>query len=532
MKRYERKNRPWLAGALVSILISTLFAVTLQFFKGEVLDRAIAGDGEETARRALLLVLFILLEVLFFYLYRRLADRFAAGCVTALKEDVFQSVLRLDYPTYKQRPLGEYISKYTTEADNLRSRRFCMLPILWEIVLKLVLVSAALFALDWRMALLTLALLTTPLYVPKLIEKKLQKAQTAFLRAAAEAVAGMTDWLNGFELIKNFAIEDKVSVRFRRLNANAADKLLRDLALGAQAQLLTTLISYLSYFCVLACAAWLVLRGEFSAGDFFVAVGMIDQLSYPLIALADVVRQLAAVRPACAAMEDFLDRTPAERPKAAPRTMERDIRLRGVVFGYEGQPPVLDGLDLTLRKGERCLLKGPSGCGKTTVINLMLRYYSPEKGSITIDEVPIEAFGSVYDCITVMRQEAILFHDTLRNNLTMYRDVPEERLTQVLNSLGLEKYSSPEALELVVQENGANFSGGEKKRICLARALLRDTPLLILDEPLANLDSGTVRQVEELLLSIEGKTLLIVSHQFSGEKLDRFDQVADLSGRR
>ena len=146
-------------------------------------------------------------------------------------------------------------------------------------------------------------------------------------------------------------------------------------------------------------------------------------------------------------------------------------------------------------------------------------------GDITIDGVPIAAYASTYGCITVVRQEAVLFCDTLRNNLTMFSEIPDETLIAVLRDLGLSRFADPELLDSVIAENGANLSGGEKKRICLARALLRDTDVLILDEPLANLDDATAGRIEDLLLSIEGKLLLVVSHQFSSEKLWQFDGV-------
>ena len=167
MKKYERQNRPWLIGALGSVLAASLFGVALQFFKGEVLDSAIAGQGARTLRYGLALAGFILGEILFFHLYRRLGDRFAAGCVTALKQDVFESVLRRDYVAFKGRTQGEYAAKYTGEADAIRARRFCMLPLFWEIAFKIVLVSGALFLLDWRVGLLTIARLATPLYIPQ-----------------------------------------------------------------------------------------------------------------------------------------------------------------------------------------------------------------------------------------------------------------------------------------------------------------------------------------------------------------------------
>ena len=285
-------------------------------------------------------------------------------------------------------------------------------------------------------------------------------------------------------------------------------------------------MSYVSYYLVLVAAGWLVLKGDFSAGDFFIAIGMIDQLSWPLISLANILRQLIAVKPVCRRMEEFLAESAPEQPAVPLRELHRSIRFRNVDFSYDGQREILKNFSLSLKKGEKCLLKGPSGCGKTTAVNLLLRYHSPTGGSIEIDGVPLEEIGSTYGLMTVVRQEAVLFRDTLRNNLTLYRPVPEERLREVLTDVGLTRLCG--SLDEPVAEGGANFSGGEKKRLCLARALLRDTGVLLLDEPLANLDDATAERIEDLLLSIRDKTVIVVSHQFTGSKLSAFDQVVEL----
>ncbi len=307
------------------------------------------------------------------------------------------------------------------------------------------------------------------------------------------------------------------------------NKLLGNMTLEAVSQLITTLISYLSYFVVLICATLLVLKGDFSAGNFFVAIGMIDQLSYPLISLAEIIRRLVAIKPSCLAMEKFIEEGNI-KGRGRPLTgLARDIRYRGVSFAYPNEKPVLNNLNFLAKKGGRYLIKGPSGCGKTTAVNLLLRYYDATAGCVEVDGAPITDYCDTYGCITVVRQEAVLFHDSLRNNLTMYRDIPDERLVETLKALGLGKFAEKGALDAVVAENGANLSGGEKKRVCLARALLRDTDVLILDEPLANLDEATAGKIEDLLLSVEGKLLLVVSHQFTEEKLPSFDGVLDLS---
>ncbi len=525
MKKYQKQNGAYYVSALVFIFISNAFAVILQFFKGDVLDYAIAGETQTTIKYAVLLIAFILGEILFYFGYKQFSAKFVVGCTKLLKRDIFESIIQRGYVDFKQLPQGEYIAKYTNEADTIKARQFQMLPLFWDIFFKIIFVSVALFVLDWRIALITIGLLTTPLYIPKLIEKRLQTAQTEYLKAVETNLAKINDWLSGFEIIKNFSIERKIISKFDEVNDLTMKKLLRDTTLGAVSQLITTLISYLSYFVVLVFATWLVLKGDFSAGNFFVAIGMIDQLSYPLISLAEIIRQLVAIRPSCRTMEAFIaeGHTKADGPSLTKLT--GSISYRNVTFGYTEDNPILCHFSFEAQKGKRYLIKGPSGCGKTTAVNLLLRYYDVSDGSIEIDGVPISGYDSTYDCMTVVRQEAVLFHDSLRNNLTMYQEISDDTLIRMLNGLGLSKFSNKDALDQEITENGANLSGGEKKRICLARALLRNTDVLILDEPLANLDEATAGKIEDLLLSITNKLLLVVSHQFTEEKVSQFDAV-------
>ncbi|MBO5914460.1 MAG: ABC transporter ATP-binding protein, partial [Clostridia bacterium] len=189
-----------------------------------------------------------------------------------------------------------------------------------------------------------------------LIEKPLQKAQSETIEAVEKALAKATDFLSGFEIIKNYSAEKKIISKFKSVNDTAMDKCLQENQLDAVAQLITTLISYLSYFIVLACSAWLVWKGDFTAGDFFIAIGMIDQLSYPLISLAGITRQLIAIKPTCQKMNEFLEN---EMPIQAVNTdysfMEK-IQFQNVHFAYDSATPILNGLNLTIEKGKRYLM--------------------------------------------------------------------------------------------------------------------------------------------------------------------------------
>lgn len=316
--------------------------------------------------------------------------------------------------------------------------------------------------------------------------------------------------------------------KFDESNDFAMSRLLCDAQLSAASQLITTLISFLSYFIVLVCATWLVLKREFSASDFFIAIGMIDQLSCPLISLAQIIRLLVSVKPTCQEMEKFLSR-PGKTEQVGLKTLAREICFRHVTFGYEALPAVLKDVSFKIEKGKRYLFCGPSGCGKTTAIDLLLRYFDVTEGQILIDGRSVSNYSNTYGCITVLRQDAVLFRDTLRSNLTMYRDVEDAELIHLLVMLGLDKYANTASLDALIEGNGSNLSGGERKRVCLARALLRKTDILILDEPLANLDAEIAQRIEELLFSVNDRTMIVVSHQFSENKVCQFDGVIDFA---
>ena len=527
MNQYVKKYRFQLIAAIISILISTAFAVSLQFFKGKVLDFAVAGDTGETIKYAIYLIIFIFVEIAFYYLYNLFSARFVVSSTKELKTDIFNSILHHSYIQYRNHLQGEYIARYTNEADLIMERRFAMLPMLWEIVLKVLFVSAALFFLDWRIALITIFLLTTPLYVPKLIEKSLQNAQANYIKSVELNLAKVNDWLSGFEIIKNFSIENHILRQFRMVNDDAMEKMFKDTQLGLISRLITTLMSYISYFVILAFATYLVLGGEFSAGDFFVSIGMIDQLSYPLISLSGIIRQLVAIRPSCQSMEKFIESSLGNLKHKTISTLAKDIRIIDLSFSYDKTKPLLNNINLVIEKGKRYLLQGPSGYGKTTLINLLLRYFDPDTGQILIDGDSITNYDDTYGLMTIVRQDNVLFHDTLRNNLTMYKEADETSLISLLNSLGLSKFANEKGLDTIVTESGTNLSGGEKKRICLGRALLRESEVLILDEPLANLDPISARAIETFLLNLSDRTMIVVSHQFSPDLLSGFDGVIE-----
>ena len=184
---------------------------------------------------------------------------------------------------------------------------------------------------------------------------------------------------------------------------------------------------------------------------------------------------------------------------------------------------------MTFKKGKKYLIKGRSGFGKTTLINLLLKYNNADDGDILIDKVSIANINNIYDIASVVRQDNFLFKDTLRNNLTLFEDISDEKLFKVLNTLNLHDFANKDSLDMIIGSGGISISGGEAKRISIARALLREKDILILDEPLANLDKETTEILENEILSLKDYTVIMISHVISEAAEAEFDGVYNFS---
>ncbi|MCL2717979.1 MAG: ABC transporter ATP-binding protein/permease [Lachnospiraceae bacterium] len=532
MKVYLKRNKKMFIFIILFSVLTACTGVFVQFLKGSVLDSALNLSINETLLYAVLLFALISVEILFFWLYCKTSNNFVVKCMKALKLDFFSSLLKKDYVGFRNKSEAEYISTYTKSMAVLEQKWFSTLPVFFEILSRIIFVSIGLFILDWRLAIITLFLLSTPIYIPKLIKNKLVKAQNKAVASTEKNIEYFTEWIQAFETIKNFNIVSKIQKMFQGSMQKAVYDDLANRNLNTISRIIMMCISYFSYFIVIAFSAYLVLDGTFSAGDFFIAIGMIDQLSYPLISLSGLVQNIISVKDIAGNVISFSAELPEDdtnnKENKDIETFDEYILFEKIYFSYPDSSEILlNNFNLNLPKGSKTLITGASGRGKSTLLNLLFAYYTPNQGCIKIDGKDLNDIN-IYDLISIVRQEPHMFADTLRNNLTLYDDIQDDVLIDMLKRVNLVKIANIDDLNKKIELGGKNLSGGEKKRIALARTLLRETSILLFDEPLANLDEANVDSIEDLILSIEDKTIIVVSHHFSANKLNAFDYHIDL----
>lgn len=286
----------------------------------------------------------------------------------------------------------------------------------------------------------------------------------------------------------------------------------------------------------LAYGVWLTLQGRVRGGDIIAMGHLIGQTTSIITAVIRISSQFQTAKPIIERFNGILNRQSTPRDQGEPLEDVREIAFDGVTFGYTEDKTVLDHMTARFEKGKSYAIVGESGSGKTTIFNLLLRCYEDLDGSLAVNGRDLRGYSdkSFYGQLGWIDPNMFLFEDTIRNNLTLYADVPEEVLQGALRTARLEDFidSLPQGLETQITENGANLSAGQRQRMALARAILNDPSVYLLDEFTSNLDMQTGTEIESTLLREKDKLIIHITHKLIPAMLEHYDEILVLKDGR
>lgn len=395
--------------------------------------------------------------------------------------------------------------------------------------------------LDPRLTLVVLAFVPLPAVVGVLAAPEQTRRERDLLERWSRIYSRFNEVLQGIVTVRSFGMEDAERRRFMREVEATNDVVVRGVGTDSRVGVLRNALVAGARLAAVGTGALFVLRGEITAGTVLTFTGYVAGLFGPVQGLTGIYQNVRKASVSLDAVFDILDvpEDPADRPDAhAPRRVRGRVRFEGVHFRYDRDDPreALRGVDLDVRAGERVALVGPSGSGKTTLVSLLQRLYDPTEGRILLDGEDLRALDqrALRRQIGVVLQDGVLFNDTVRANIAYGRpDADIDEIVAAARAAHADAFvrQLPQGYDTVLGERGNLLSVGQRQRIAIARALLKDPPLLVLDEATSALDAESEAQVQEALdRLLEGRTSFTIAHRLA--TVVRSDRILVVRGGR
>jgi len=380
------------------------------------------------------------------------------------------------------------------------------------------------FKLDARLSFIVLFFAPLPALIGMWAADEQTQRERMLVERWTKIFSRFNEVLTGIFTVKSFAMEDAEKHRFMSGVVSANKMVLRGVGIDTGVDAAKNIIGILARVSALGAGGYFVIKGEITAGTLVAFLGYATGLFTPVQGLTGVYQTMRKATVSLGIIFSILDARDhmSDSPKARPvRGLRGDVCFDGVSFSYQSERPVLNNICLRLKPGECVALVGPSGAGKTTIAALLQRLYDPEYGSIMIDGSDIRELKqrSLRAKIGVVSQDALLFNDTVGNNIAYGRPwASKDEIVAAAKSANAHDFIMrlPKAYDTVIGERGGMISAGEKQRVSIARAIVKDPPILILDEATSSLDAESELAVQQALVRVmEGRTTLVIAHRLS-----------------
>ncbi|MEV5881805.1 ABC transporter ATP-binding protein [Streptomyces sp. NPDC052020] len=522
-----------LAGMAVMALVPLITKV--------IIDDVIGDHSRSMATWAGLLVVAALAVYVLTYIRRYYGGRLALDVQHDLRTEMYATIMRLDGRRQDELSTGQVVGRATSDLQLIQSLLF-MLPMTIGNVL-LFLISLGIMAwLSPPLTLVALAVAPALWWIAKRSRTRLHPA-TWYAQAQAAAVAGVVDGaVGGVRVVKGFGQEEQETGKLREAGRRLFAGRLRTIRLNARYTPALQAVPALGQVAMLALGGWLAVRGHITLGTFVAFSTYLAQLVGPVRMLAMVLTVGQQARAGTERVLELIDTEPAMRdgtkelPADAPATVEFD----DVSFGYDTASgtagPVLDGLSFEIRPGETLAVVGASGSGKSTVSLLLPRFYDATRGAVLVGghDVRELTLDSLRAAIGLVPEDSFLFSDTVRDNIAYGRPgATDEQIRAAARAAQADRFIAelPDGYDTTVGEHGLTLSGGQRQRIALARAILADPRLLVLDDATSAVDARVEHEIHEALKEVmRGRTTLLIAHRRS--TLNLADRIAVLDAGR
>ncbi len=520
---YARPYRKWLAASLVLIMIGPLIETASIGLFGVLVDRVLVPRdfGPFPALAAIYLGLTLLSGLVGFiddYVSTWAGERFLLD----LRSSFFRHLQGLSLHFFERRRLGDVLSRLTGDISSIETFVLSGVADTISYLVRLVLFTGALFYLQWDLALASL--IVAPLFwvLARRFSRMIKTASREKRRRSGSVSALAEESLSNVQLVQASNRQQTEVARYQRENLGQFEAQMASTRLKALFTPLVDLLELSGGLLVLGLGTWSLSEGRLTLGELLVFMTFMSRLYSPIRGLSSMLNTFYSASAAAERVIEFIDQQPSvvDRPDAAPLHRARgEMRFAAVSFRYpETERDALSEVSFALVPGETVALVGASGAGKSTVAKLLLRFYDPTAGQVTLDGRDLRdlRLADLRENVSVVLQETLVFDGTIRENIAYGReDATEQQIMAAARAADADEFirSLSDGYDTQVGQKGRRLSGGQRQRVAIARAMVRDAPVLILDEPTTGLDAESgARVLEPLRRLMSGRATIVISH--------------------
>ncbi len=529
LRQFYKGNRIAFGAVVFCTLLVGALNLTVSWLLQQLID-TISDTPNALGLKSLTLITIgiLVLLILFSVLEYISKPRFMKKAIKQYKEYAFRHLMCKSIHTFQKETTATYISALTNDVSSIEAN---YLENQFRLISATVLfVGAFLMMLLYSplLPLVAIILIILPIIASLLVGNRIKKAELEVSEQNASFTDTIKESIFGFSVIKSFKAENAILKLFEKSNENVEFAKYKKSRIRIIITSISGLASFVAQVGVFIVGAYLAMTGHnITPGVVLVFVNLMNYILQPIA----IIPEILASRKAALALIDklctCLNENFSEKKQEVVNALRNSIEIKDLSFAYKENEDVLKNINLTFESGKSYALVGTSGSGKSTILNLLLAAYDHYTGNIYYDgqEFRNISSASLYDVVSVIQQNVVIFNASVRDNITMFSDISKEEVDKVIEMAGLMPFIKEHGEDYLCGENGNALYGGEKQRISIARSLLRKSSVLLVDEATAALDKQTAHQVANSILGIKNVTRIVVTHSLEKVLLTRFDEV-------